>query len=71
MDLQIVKDKFLNSYTSEASNFFKLYTDMFDEFPQEFCVGLERENYIDIEKVEKKDFDKLYPSSFESHARTS
>lgn len=63
MDINTIKEKFLNSYTAEASNFFKLYTDMFDEFPQEFCIGLERENYIDIEKLEKKDFDKLYPNS--------
>lgn len=63
MDLNVVKEKFLNSYTAEASNFFKLYTDMFGEFPQEFCIGLERENYIDIEKLDKKDFDELYPNS--------
>ena len=63
MDLNTIKEKFLNSYTSEASNFFKLYTDMYAEFPMEFCIGLSRESYIDIEKLEKKDLDELYPNS--------
>lgn len=52
--INVIKEKFLNSYTAETANFFKLYTDIYCEFPLEYCIGLERENYFDIQKIEKK-----------------
>lgn len=61
-----IKEKFLNSYTAEAVNFFKLFTDMYSEFPLEYCIGLERENYFDIQKIDKNMIDELYPNSLVS-----
>lgn len=62
--INVIKEKFLNSYTAETANFFKLYTDIYCEFPLEYCIGLERENYFDIQKIEKKTLEELYPNSF-------
>jgi hypothetical protein len=64
--LEQVREKYLNSYTSEISNYFKLYVDLFEDFPQEYCIGFDRESYVDIMSIDKKMIDKLYPNSLVS-----